>query len=198
MPPLFFQVWGVVLCLLFCLGGQASAQVLLIHGRVESVNTVKSPTLGRYGFHLFVRDFTTEQLYFIHVAPQWYVENHPEKFNFHLHDVVAILGTQFTTQLTPNNIAASTIVNYSNDLNMLSLRDPTTGAILWNNQPKNLANIIYNTRQQSLKQTTQQLGQAMQERAQSATDQVQVHFVPAASPPLPLIPPWLRQTAPQP
>jgi hypothetical protein len=165
---------------------------ILMYSQVERVNTIKSPIWGNYGFHLFVRQVLSGERYFVHVAPQWYAENHPEKFNFAPGDLVAILGTLFSTQLTPNNIQAATIINYSKNFTQLFLRDPNTGAILWNNQPKNLSQIIHKTQQQSFNHTSQQVGQIMQDRAHSATDQVQVQFVPSASPS------WLRQTTPHP
>ena len=105
--------------------------------RVESVNTLQNPHLGRFGLHLFVRDDFTN-LYLVHICPQWYADNHPDQFMFNSGDQLIISGSRFATGLTQNNIFAATIVNCSRNYIELRVRDPYTGNALWNNQPDNL------------------------------------------------------------
>ncbi|MGX9727100.1 MAG: hypothetical protein ACTFAK_07200 [Candidatus Electronema sp. VV] len=104
---------------------------------VDSVNTLRNPSFGGIGLHLFAKDLFSN-LYLVHVSPQWYADNHPEEFTFRPGDQLLVTGSRFATGLTENNILAATVTNCSRNFLELRLRDMATGAPLWHNQPDNL------------------------------------------------------------
>lgn len=118
--------------------------------KVESVNTLKNPTIGRMGLHLIVKD-SLGSSYLIHICPQWYADKHPELFSFKKGDLLIISGSRFATNLTPNNIFAATIINCSQNNQELKVRDPLTGNALWNNQPDDLLQKIQAVQQQAFR-----------------------------------------------
>ncbi len=115
--------------------------------KVESVNTLKNPNIGRMGLHLFARD-SADNFYLVHICPQWYANKHPELFMFNKGDQLIISGSRFMTNLTANNIFAATIINCSQDNQQVNIRDPFTGIPLWNNQPDHLVEKIQLVQQQ--------------------------------------------------
>jgi hypothetical protein len=116
--------------------------------KVESVNTLKNPNIGRMGLHLIVKD-SPGSLYLVHICPQWYADKHPELFLFKQGDQLIISGSRFATKLTPNNIFAATIINCSQNNQELNVRDPLTGNALWNNQPDDLLQRIQEVQRQA-------------------------------------------------
>jgi len=104
---------------------------------VDSVNTLQNPKSGGIGLHLFAKDVFAN-LYLVHVCPQWYADNHPDRFTFKPGDQLIVSGARFATGLTKNNILAATVINCSRNFLELHLRNLATGAPLWHNQPDNL------------------------------------------------------------
>ncbi|MCI5144368.1 MAG: hypothetical protein D3923_02305 [Candidatus Electrothrix sp. AR3] len=128
----------VALCVTLCFVsvGQSAMQqyqkenFIAVKGRVEKMYTASPLGTKKTGLHLKIR--TSTAFYIIHVCPQWYVDKHPEQFNFTTDDVLTVSGAQFRTGRTGNNIYASTILNHSSESTELHLRDPDTGRfILW-------------------------------------------------------------------
>lgn len=102
---------------------------LTITGRVQNSYIASPPGTNNQGLHLTVRTAFTE--YIIHVSPQWYVNSHPDRFNFKQGDLITVSGARFPTGFTQNNIYAAMVTNHSSGALKLQLRDPNTGAGLW-------------------------------------------------------------------
>jgi hypothetical protein len=148
MQRVSFSFFASLLLVLFCCSisvGQAPSsaprydpgKVISFVGRIEKIGTVKSPVFNRYGLHFIVRDIYSA-VYFLHLCPQWYADEHPEQFNFKENDLIAVVGSRFASKVTENNVYPAAITNYSQNFAMLSLRNPQTGDPLWSNQPKDI------------------------------------------------------------
>jgi hypothetical protein len=159
MSPISLKYFFTSIVPLFCICGIAASVAakmmpqynhltfIRFMAKVESVNTLKNPAIGRMGLHLIAKD-SLNNLYLVHICPQWYADKHPEQFSFKKGDLLIISGSRFATNLTPNNIFAATIINCSQNHQTLNVRDPLTGNALWNNQPDDLLDKIQKVQQQ--------------------------------------------------
>ncbi|MCI5145284.1 MAG: hypothetical protein D3923_07070 [Candidatus Electrothrix sp. AR3] len=108
-------------------------------GRVQGSYTDSPPGTTYKGFHLKLT--TNYMQYIIHLGPQWYVDNFPERFKFKKGDLLTVSGASFAL----NNIYAASVTNHSSGASKLQLRDPETGLGLWAGQFKDkMRDIIKN------------------------------------------------------
>ncbi|MCI5145343.1 MAG: hypothetical protein D3923_07375 [Candidatus Electrothrix sp. AR3] len=135
----FFILYIIII--IFCVVETAQGSMrqnleknITITGIMQASYTASPPGTNNKGLHIQLTSDTVE--YIIHVSPQWYVDNHPELFNFKKGDLLTVSGAKFTSGRTLNNIYAASITNHSSGVLKLQLRDPKTGVGLWSGRFK--------------------------------------------------------------
>ena len=101
-----------------------------IQGKIQNVEYREQPFTGRTGLHLDVE--TGPQIYtIIHIYPERLTSLCPSVFHFRVGETLTVTGSEFFTGQggMQQNICAAIITKGEDEKEMLSIRDPQTGAL---------------------------------------------------------------------